>query len=200
MVELLFHFLLFLLVKIFFNYYYLHDGASIRIVITKHSGVAVVEGGLSDCSSGRNQPNMVWRCFLVISLSHVRISLHIVRNIRPQLQLLLRRLRGRKHFLCVYETCHRCLLLLQVNLHRFSSYKTCILKIKCYYIFSSGNTGKKNGIVRIWCVYIYYVPFTRERTFLTLRAQPSQSILILSATVCVCFFFLFFKVRSKSEM
>lgn len=43
-------------------------------------------------------------------------------------------------------------------------------------------------------------PFTPERTFLTLRAHPSQSILILSATVCVCFFFLrFLTLLSKLD-
>lgn len=43
------------------------------------------------------------------------------------------------------------------------------------------------------------VPLTPERTCLTLRAQPSQSILILRDTVWVCFFFFFFVLLSKSD-
>ena len=39
------------------------------------------------------------------------------------------------------------------------------------------------------------IPFTPERTFLTLRSHPSQSILTLSATVWICFFFLRFLAR-----
>jgi hypothetical protein len=50
-------------------------------------------------------------------------------------------------------------------------------------------------------MYIYiYIPFTPESTFLTLRSQPSQSILTLRATVCICFFFLpFLALLSKSD-
>ncbi len=46
----------------------------------------------------------------------------------------------------------------------------------------------------------YAKPFTRERTCLTLCTHPSQSILTLSAIVCICFFFLrFLTLLSKVD-